>query len=137
MRTFRKADLERADADWIDGEFDPFEWPQWRSLAASQGIIFPPRGSRWDSWEDDLPSQRAIVVRAIRNHPELLRRSILGSRSWQEVTTKLIAGVGMLREENAEEDQARSIQADELSPSRSEARHALEHIGSILPRAIE
>jgi hypothetical protein len=137
VRTFLKTDLERAAADWEDGEFDPHDWPKWRALAAEQGIIFPPRGTRWDSWEDELPSQRAIVIRAIRNHPTLLRRSIFGSSSWGEVTAKLIVGVGELREEAGEEDYARSVQADELSPSRAEAKHALERIGSVMARMKE
>lgn len=88
VRTYSRADLEAAHAAWDAGEFSD-EWTSFRELAASRGILYPPNGTKWDSWEDDAPSQRAILWRAIDETPELLRRCIARSRSWQEVVAHL------------------------------------------------
>lgn len=95
-RTYRREDLERARAEWAD--FSD-EWATYRTLAAHSGILFPPDGTRWDSWEVDDPSQRAILVRAIRETPDLLRRSIIGAASWGVVVRRLLAGRDDMRED--------------------------------------
>src|SRR3990172_3640659 len=91
MPTFRREDLQRARQAWADGEFSD-EWRDVRHQAAMRGMIYPPAGSQWDSWEDDSPSQRAILIRAIRETPELLRRCIARASSWDGVIALLIAG---------------------------------------------
>ena len=80
-----------AMAAWDRGRFGP-EWSDVRGMAARAGIIFPPDGDPDDSWAAEHPSQRAILVRAIRETPRLLRRAIEkpGARSWGDVVGRLL-----------------------------------------------
>ena len=91
--TFDRETWQRAVAAWDAGRFGP-EWSDWRRLAARAGIIFPPIGSPDDSWADARPSQRAMVVRAIRETPRLLRWALTrpGIRSWADVIEHLLTG---------------------------------------------
>lgn len=88
MRTFTRAQLDEANAAWKDGDFSR-EWRDVRHKAAMGGIIYPPSGTKWDNWEDDSPSQRAIVIRAIRETPKLLDKCLVGAKSWNEVVGRL------------------------------------------------
>lgn len=97
MRTFNRADWEASLAEWDAGQFSD-EWRNVRHLAAMQGMIYPPTGTKWDSWEDDEPSQRAMLIRAIRETPRLLEECIGRSRSWTEVIAKLVAARDELRD---------------------------------------
>ena len=93
-RTFSREQWEAAQAAWTAGGFGD-EWREWRHLAAmTAGIVAPPTGDRWDSWGDDVPSERALIVRAIRETPEALRAAIgaPGVRSWSSVIAILIRG---------------------------------------------
>lgn len=74
---------------WTAGNFSA-EWKPYRHQAAMKGIIYPPEGTEYDSWEDDQPSQRAILIRAIRETPTLLTRAIEHSRSWGAVIGYII-----------------------------------------------
>ena len=74
---------------WDAGEFGD-EWRDIRQLAAAGGILYPPSGTAFDSWEDDRPSQRAVLARAIAETPELLGRCIIGARSWAAVIARLL-----------------------------------------------
>jgi hypothetical protein len=78
-----------SDAQWRAGRFGP-EWSDWRGMAAKAGIIFPPSGSPDDPWSADSPSQRAILIRAIRETPRLLKRAIPGASSWSDVIGRLL-----------------------------------------------
>lgn len=91
--TFDRETWQRAVAAWDAGRFGP-EWADWRWLAARAGIIFPPIGSPDDSWADARPSQRAMLVRAIRETPRLLRWALSrpGIRSWGDVLEHLLTG---------------------------------------------
>ena len=88
MRTFARAHWEAAQAAWVDGEFSP-EWVAVRDLAVRYGILYPPNGSPDDSWDAAHPSQRAILIRAIRETPRLLADCIAHSTSWRDVIAKL------------------------------------------------
>src|SRR5687768_621697 len=88
MRTFTRAQLDEANAAWDAGDFSP-EWRTIRHKAAMGGLIFPPNGTKWDSWEDDSPSQRAMIIRAIRETPALLERCVVGAKSWHHVIERL------------------------------------------------
>jgi hypothetical protein len=88
VRTFLRAELDVANAAWDAGDFSP-EWRKIRHKAAMGGLIYPPNGTKWDSWEDDSPSQRAMVIRAIRETPALLERCVVGARSWSHVIERL------------------------------------------------
>jgi hypothetical protein len=88
VKTFSREAWTDAQAAWDDGEFSD-EWREVRHTMAMQGCIFPPSGTKWDSWEDDAPTQRAILIRAIRETPDLLRASIAGASSWHQVIDRL------------------------------------------------
>jgi len=91
VKSYKAAEWQRADREWSSGGFSS-EWEPWRVLARTEGtILFPPEGSALDSWEDDFPSQRAVLVRAMRETPDLLRHSIRGARSWGQVIERLFA----------------------------------------------
>lgn len=128
-RTFsREAWFAAADA-WAKGEFSA-EWTPFRALARGRGLIYPPEGSRWDSWDADEPSQRAILVRAIRETPGLLEMCIRRSRSWGEVIRHLLAGRDDIRED------ADLRARDDAWYRRDEPteRQALETVGAIVER---
>lgn len=84
MRTYGKADWDSAQDAWAQGDFAS-EWRDVRHRAAMRGMLYPPDGTKWDSWEDDSPSQRAMLIRALRETPALLFRAIEQSRSWFQV----------------------------------------------------
>lgn len=92
MRTFSRDQWEDAQAQWLDFSDD---WKPFRHEAAMRGMLFPPDGTRFDSWDDDEPSQRAQLIRAIRETPKLLHQAIARSRTWFEV----IAYVNARRDE--------------------------------------
>jgi len=129
-RTYSRTDWEAAQAAWTAGRFSP-EWRDWRHLAAMEaGIIDAPEGSEWDQWDDDEPSQRAILVRAIRETPALLRTAIRTPRvhSWAAVIAILVRGRDDMRAEAAlrarDDDQHRAT-----DPTPEQARAALVAIG--------
>lgn len=131
-RTFRLEDLRAARSQWDAGEFSD-EWRPWRKLAEEGGVIFPPEGTRWDSWDDDSPSQRAILIRAIRETPDLLRKSIVGARSWGEVVKRLTNGRDDMREDADLRDRDdRWERSDEITP-----REAVTTLGGIVNRIRE
>ncbi len=93
QRTYDRATYNRSRDAWDSGRFGP-EWPDWRNRAAKAGIIFPPDGTADDSWSDARPSQRAIVIRAIRETPRMLRWALSrpGVESWGDVIGHLLSG---------------------------------------------
>ena len=126
VRTFSRSDWDAAQRGWSDGQFSP-EWRDLRRRMAEQGCIFPPSGDRYDSWEDDSPSQRAILIRAVRETPELLARCARGARSWHELVSRLARARDEWREEqSAEELEQRRLNA--AGPSRTAAAESLAAI---------
>jgi hypothetical protein len=112
-RTYTKAAWDAAQQTWADGEFSD-EWKPWRHEAAMvAGIIFPPDGTKWDSWEDEEPSDRAQLIRAIRETPALLRAAIRKSVTWKQVVFNLDRNRETMREEamEAEEEFVRAASA--------------------------
>lgn len=128
MRTFTRSELEDSRAAWDAGDFSS-EWRHVRHKAAMGGIIYPPNGSKWDSWEDDSPSQRAMLIRAIRETPTLLDRCIVGARSWSEVITRLTSARDEWRSDLDEKDRDELYRRD--VPSHSES---VRSIAAILDR---
>lgn len=98
MRTYSRDSWNDAQYLWSSGDFSD-EWKPWRHEAAMAGIIYPPEGTKWDSWEDDSPSQRAMLIRAIRESPALLHRCIPGAHSWSDVLERLLRSRDDWREE--------------------------------------
>jgi hypothetical protein len=120
MRTFNRTDWEASLAEWEAGQFSD-EWRNVRHLAAMRGMIYPPTGTKWDSWEDDEPSQRAMLIRAIRETPRLIEEIVGQSRSWHEVIAKLTARRDELREDSWRETRREDLERDELTPQESTA----------------
>lgn len=121
---YKAAEWQRADREWSSGGFSP-EWEPWRVLARTEGtILFPPEGGPFDSWEDDSPSQRAVLVRAMRETPELLRHSIRGARSWGQVIERLF----LLRDRWRRTHRPDQSRGSDHDPSRDEARAILGRI---------
>lgn len=88
-RTYSAKDWLAAEERWRAGEFDP-AWEPYRKAAAEAGFIYPPSGSKWDEWDDEEPSQRALLYRAIIDTPETLMSAIRSSRSWDEALRKAL-----------------------------------------------
>jgi len=130
QRTYSKDQWLGAQDAWADGDFSD-EWTPWRRLAAQQGILFPPEGTKYDSWGDDDPSQRAILIRAIRETPELLRYAITskGVHSWASVIAVLVRGRDETRDIIAA-DEAAEDRYDEPTPK--QATYALKQILDII-----
>lgn len=106
QRTVTREQLEASRAAWDAGDFGP-SWKPWRHLAAMEaGIIVPPSGSRWDQWDDDEPSERALIARAIEETPDALRRAIRspGVRSWAAVVALVTRNRDRLAEEADQRD---------------------------------
>ena len=130
MTTYSRATWQEAQAAWDAGEFSD-EWTPFRTLAARQGILYPPSGTRWDSWEDDEPSARAILVRAIRETPALLRMCIRGSRSWSSVIGRLTSARDDWRAQLA---QAESVVQQRRRDEQADRCEAHEFLGEIIRR---
>lgn len=128
-RTYRREDVVESRRRWAEGEFDA-AWQPYRTLAAGRGFIHPPAGSRHDSIDDEPPSQRAIVWRAIEDTPTLLRDAIRRSRNWGEVVRLLIAELDRRREDAGLAERDAAWEREQL-PTR---RQAAEHIASIFGR---
>lgn len=124
MRTYSREQFLAAKAAWDD--FDR-EWEPYRVEAAERGMLFPPSGSKFDSWDDPKPSQRAILYRAIQDTPETLMDAIHESRSWSEVVRRVMADMHDRREyvQMAEEDAAWD---------RRQYRGPMEPLGAIFQR---
>ena len=93
-RTYSREQWENAQLAWRVGEFSG-EWASWRHLAAMEaGIIDAPSGTKLDSWGDDDPSERALLIRAIRETPEALRLAITtpNVHAWSNVIAILTRG---------------------------------------------
>ena len=132
-RTFSREQWESAQLAWQVGEFSS-EWSTWRHLAAMEaGIIAPPNGTRWDSWGDDQPSERALLIRAIRETPEALRLAIMspGVHAWSNVIAILTRGRDEQRHdvERSERDDERR-RTEEGTPR--QATYALRSILDIV-----
>src|SRR5262245_44495084 len=85
VRRLTREQLDASRAAWDAGHFSP-EWGKWRHLAAMEaGIVMPPEGSEWDTFDDD--TERAIIGRAIHDTPDVLRNAIRspGVHSWAAV----------------------------------------------------
>lgn len=125
-RTFSREAFLHSQQLWKDGGFGP-EWAFYRQRAADRGFIFPPTGSKYDSIEDDQPTQRAVVYRALDETPELLVRAISLARSWSNVVAVLLQGRDGMREDaDLREKDIVWNRRDELQP-----RQALERLDSI------
>lgn len=91
-------------------------------------MIYPPFGTRWDSWEDEEPSQFALVARAHWDTPETLMEAIAASHSWGQVVGRLIRDLDGRRQE------ADLRERDDAWRRRDEpdGRQALQNIAAIV-----
>jgi len=125
MKTFSREAWEDAQASW-SGFSD--EWRDTRHAMAMRGVIFAPAGTEFDSWEDDSPSQRAMLIRAIREQPTLLRRCILRARSWSDVIANLMTARDDWRAEQAEGEAEAARRHRDETPTGREAALSLKTI---------
>jgi len=122
MRTFSREHWQASLKAWEDGDFSD-EWKPYRHAAAMRGMIYPPDGTKWDGWDEDEPSQRALLIRAIRECPRTLMAAIESSSTWSEVVGAVI------RERQWAEDMALLRESDRRRakqeyPDAAEARVA-------------
>ena len=126
-RTYSRDQWEAAQAAWAGFSS---EWRDTRHLAAMEaGIIVPPEGSEWDSWADESPSERAIIIRAIRETPALLRSAIRSPRvhSWAAVIAVLVRHRDEMRLD-ADRWQDHERRQRSFEPTREEAAASLKAI---------
>lgn len=128
MKTYSRSDWLAAQEAWAD--FSP-EWREVRHQAAMRGILFPPSGSAWDSWEDASPSQRAILIRAIRETPALVKASVARSSSWHEVIANITSTRDDWRTELAAKERHAEAERQLENPTH---RESVTSIASILER---
>lgn len=133
MRTFSRESWDAAQSAWRDGGFGS-EWRDVRHQAALRGMLYPPDGTRWDVWDDNEPSQRAILIRAIRETPALLEQAIAKCKSWHDVIAYIMARHIEWREalNEREREAARRRAEDEPTP-----RQALTAVGGVFERVAE
>ena len=129
MKTYSKAAFDEAQSLWSAGNFSD-EWKPYRHQAAMRGFIYPPEGTAYDSWDDEWPSQRSMLIRAIRETPQLLPIAIDRSQSWGEVVAYVIKRRDDMRQEldDREREMARN-RSKEIGP-----REATTSIKEIMTR---
>lgn len=125
MTTFSRHDWEQAQTAWAD--FSE-EWAPFRKLAAHQGFVYPPAGTKWDGWDDDHPSQRAILIRAIRETPQLLAQCVLRSRNWAQVVSELTASRDEWRARARAQSERDDADSESRRTSHAQALKALQHL---------
>jgi hypothetical protein len=130
-RRLTREQYEASVASWTAGSPWSGEWKKWRHMAAMEaGIVMAPTGDPYDSWADEQPSERAMLIRAIRETPDALAAAIRSPRvhSWAAVVAVLTRGRDELY---AEVDMGvRHRPVDEANPA--QARRTLERIGVVL-----
>jgi len=128
MRTYSRDAWNEAQDLWADFST---EWRNVRHQAAMRGILYPPSGTKWDSWEDENPSQRAILIRAIRETPKLLNACVARGSSWSEIIAALLRARDDWRDEIDEKDRRAATSRREENPTH---REAVQSIAAILDR---
>jgi len=133
-RTVSSEAWTASEESWVGYTDRWLPWSEWRRYAAEEGdIIFAPRGTEFDQWDEDGPSERAIIVRAIRETPELLRHAIRvkGAPSWAKVVAVLVQERDAIRSEARSHEEAdRAQRSDEATPR--QATYALKEILTII-----
>lgn len=136
-RLYTAKEMADARKAWDDADLcaqEKAEWKEWRHIAAMEGgIIVPPKGTRWDSWVADDPSERAIICRAMREDPKLLLSAIRapGPASWSKVVALLYREWGERRGDSEREESWERRQRS-YEPTREEAHSALTSIRDVL-----
>jgi hypothetical protein len=133
-RLYTREQMDAARAAWDEGDFSS-EWHDWRHLAAMEGgIISAPAGSAWDSWADDDPSERAILIRAIRETPELLAEAIRapGPPTWAKVVARLVGRRDEMREEVTRDEREADRERERRSTASREAAYRLREILDVI-----
>lgn len=131
MRTFSRDHWNEAQQAWKDGDYSD-EWKPYRHQAAMRGMLYPPIGTKWDSWEDDDPSDRAMLIRAIRETPSLVQSAISRAHSWPEVVAYIVRRRDQWRDELAERERDEKRRVVDDTP-----RSSLVAIGGIFEKVAE
>lgn len=93
MRTFSREawqDAEKAWCELMPRASQRARWSKVRAAAAERGILYPPTGTRWDSWADPQPSQFALIARESVDNPARLMAAIARSWSWSQVIARIV-----------------------------------------------
>jgi hypothetical protein len=125
MRTFDRATFLAAKAEWESGEFG-WQWQRIRRIAAEQGFIYPPTGSRHDDRDSEQPSQRAIIWRALEDNPRELEAIVHRASSWSGVVDRIIGLEARLRTDA--DYAARDREFDKDEPTHRQAAMSLAAI---------
>ncbi|MBX3031440.1 MAG: hypothetical protein KF809_14940 [Chloroflexi bacterium] len=130
-RRVTRQQLDASRAAWDAGDFSA-EWKPWRHMAAmTAGIIDPPAGDPYDSWADDSPSPRAILIRAIRETPKALEQAICQARrpTWEAVIEGLLRTRDRLGEAADEREREwQAVRRGEMTHAGSIARVILDSL---------
>jgi hypothetical protein len=126
-RSFSRSDWEASLRAWSEGDFSE-EWRPYRHQAAMKGMIFPPDGTNLDSWDDDRPSQRAIIIRAIRETPGVLRQAIDRSKNWSEVIAYVLRRRDEFRAQMNDREADELRDRDAYAPTPRQASAAIAEI---------
>lgn len=129
-RSFTVEHWREAQAAWSEGEFSD-EWPPFRRAAGERGFIYPPEGTKWDSWGDEHPSQRAVLIQAIRERPVALMSAIGQARSWSQAIGLLVAENADVRDGIVEREREAAVRRE--GPGYREAVRSLAWIRERLP----
>lgn len=101
-RTFSRTEWAEAEQAWRDLMPRPSQLALWegiRRAARERGILYPPTGSRWDSWADPQPSQFALIARESVDNPGRLLAAIGASGSWSQVIARIVRQRDDIRED--------------------------------------
>lgn len=111
MRTYDRATLQAAKEAWESGEYG-WQWQRIRRIAAEQGFLYPPTGSRHDDRDSESPSQRAIIWRALEDNPRELEAIVRRASSWSGVVDRIIGLESRLRTDADYADRDREFDDD-------------------------
>ena len=138
-RLYTPREMAEAREAWLaamPSKAERDEWRDWRHLAAMEGgIIVPPKGTKWDQWDERDPSERAIIARAIRETPKLLREAIAapGPASWAKVVAIVCRARDDWGEQADREEEWERQRRKEREPGIDES---MEVLSSVLGRVL-
>lgn len=136
MRTYSRAEWQAADRAWRELMPRPSQLALWKGIrqaAAVRGFIYPPIGTRWDSWADPEPSQFALIARETVDNPARLMAAIGVSVSWSQVIHRLLRQ----RDDVWEDTLLREKDAGWAKQAEPTHREAVETVATILRRVAD
>lgn len=121
MKTYSPATWFAVNQAWATGGYGS-RWDRIRMAAAERGFAYPPKGTADDDRDDESPSPRAIIWRALTDNPKQLEAIVWRSTSWYDVVHRIVGLEERLRME------AEHGAAVDETPTRREAMSSLAAI---------